>query len=68
MALAKLEIHKLRQSLRKYCRQFSKLNKIGVSLEYFTANFSKFFGTTVKICVLVARWRLAIKSKLARDY
>ena len=38
------------QSWTNDCRQFTKVNKIAFCTECFTANFSQFYSTNVKIC------------------
>ena len=54
--------------------KFTKLSKIGVSLECFTADFWQFSSTTVKISLLDGRLGLAIDSSFSgtflkfRDY
>ena len=39
------------QPWTKYCIKFTNLGKIGFSMECFTAYFSQFSSTTVKICL-----------------
>ena len=38
------------QSWTNDCRQFTKVNEIAFCTECFTANFSQFYSTNVKIC------------------
>ena len=48
--------------------KFTKFSKIDVSLECFTADFLQFSSTTVQIGFWVTGCRLAINSKIFRDY
>ena len=49
--------------------KFTKLGKIGFSLECFTADFfATFYQKTSKFGLLVDSWVLAIKSKYFRDF
>ena len=48
--------------------RFTKLSKIGVSLECFTADFWQFSSTTVKIWFLGGGLGLTINFKLFRDF
>ena len=47
--------------------KFTKLTKIVISMEYFTAHFLQFSNTIVKISLLVTGWVFAIISKNFRD-
>ena len=37
---------------KKIVGKFTKLSEIGFSMGYFTADFSQFSGTNVKICLM----------------
>ena len=43
------------QSWPKDVDKFTKLTKIGFSMECFIAEFSRFFGTNSKMCLLGSR-------------
>ena len=48
--------------------KFTKLRKIGFSLECFTADFGKFLAQLSKFGFWVADWELDINFKLFRDF
>ena len=48
--------------LDKRLDSFTKLSKIGSPMEYVSADFMRFSGTNVKICIWVADWVITIKS------
>ena len=53
---------------KKFVNKFTKLSKIGFSMERFTANFLQFFQKMPKFDFWVDDWELSIKFKHFRDF